>query len=60
MNLSFGTFGTYDGIDEQVNKAENMIAEFELQLDQAILQLQNKNTEQPALAKEGGLDVSKH
>ena len=39
MNLSFGTFGS---IDDQISKAENMIAEFELQLDEAILHLQNK------------------
>lgn len=31
MNLSFGSFGTYDPFDEQADiKNENMIAEFEM------------------------------
>jgi hypothetical protein len=33
MNLSLGTFGS---IDNQINQAENMIAEFEQELNQAL------------------------
>mmetsp|Transcript_8785 Transcript_8785/g.14914 ORF Transcript_8785/g.14914 Transcript_8785/m.14914 type:complete len:94 (+) Transcript_8785:244-525(+) len=39
MNLSMGTFGSFDNM---INQAEQMIAEFEHQLDLAILHLENK------------------
>ena len=43
MDLSLGTFKS---IDNQINQAENMIAEFEQQLDMVMSQLekQSKNT----------------